>query len=275
VKQVHAVDAAGVHPLLLAIGSERYVPYRPTDRPAELLTQANAILGQGQLSLAKYLWILDGGSEPNLDIHEIAEFFQAMLRRVDWTRDLHFQTCTTIDTLDYSGDGFNTGSKLVIAAAGPARRDLPRELPAISSLPPGFHGPRVVLPGILAISGPAYPVRPAGVRQPDPAVEELTLALRGNAEVNAFPLVVVVDDSEFVARTLNNFLWVTFTRSNPAVDISGVEAFTENRHWGCRGSLLIDARLKPHHAPPLEVPPEVSAKIDAIAARGGVLARYL
>ena len=275
VKQVHAVDAAGVHPLLLAIGSERYVPYRPTDRPAELLTQANAILGQGQLSLAKYLWILDGGSEPNLDIHEIAEFFQAMLRRVDWQRDLHFQTCTTIDTLDYSGDGFNTGSKLVIAAAGPSRRELPREVPAIGSLPAGFHSPRVVMPGILALSGPGYPVRPPGKRQPDPAVEELAQALRGNAAVNAFPLVVIADDSEFVARTLNNFLWVTFTRSNPAVDISGVDSFTENRHWGCRGSLIVDARLKPHHAPPLEVPAEVNAKIDAIAARGGVLARYL
>ncbi|MEL6804033.1 MAG: UbiD family decarboxylase, partial [Bacteroidota bacterium] len=39
---MHAVDAAGVHPLLLAIGSERYVPYG--DRyPQELLTVANAV----------------------------------------------------------------------------------------------------------------------------------------------------------------------------------------------------------------------------------------
>jgi 4-hydroxy-3-polyprenylbenzoate decarboxylase len=29
VRAVHAVDAAGVHPLLLAIGSERYTPYAP------------------------------------------------------------------------------------------------------------------------------------------------------------------------------------------------------------------------------------------------------
>jgi 4-hydroxy-3-polyprenylbenzoate decarboxylase len=275
VKQVHAVDAAGVHPLLLAIGSERYVPYRPTDRPAELLTQANAILGQGQLSLAKYLWILDGGSEPNLDIHHIAEFFQAMLRRVDWQRDLHFQTCTTIDTLDYSGDGFNTGSKLVIAAAGPSRRELPKDVPAIGQLPAGFHSPQVAQPGILAISGPAYPTRTPGARSPDEAVEGLARAFRDNPAVKGFPLIVIVDDSEFVAATLNNFLWVTFTRSNPAVDISGVDSFTENKHWGCRGSLIIDARLKPHHAPPLEVPPEVLAKVDAMAARGGALARWL
>ena len=44
VKEVNAVDASGVHPLLLAIGSERYVPYQKNERPQELLTQANAIL---------------------------------------------------------------------------------------------------------------------------------------------------------------------------------------------------------------------------------------
>ncbi|MEZ6125501.1 MAG: UbiD family decarboxylase [Planctomycetaceae bacterium] len=54
VHAVHAVDESGVHPLLLAIGSERYVPYAAQRQPMELLTNANAILGQGQLSLAKY-----------------------------------------------------------------------------------------------------------------------------------------------------------------------------------------------------------------------------
>src|SRR5262245_42488602 len=117
VKAVHAVDAAGVHPLLLAIGSERYVPYCER-KPQELLTLANAILGQGQLSLAKYLLIIAQEDDPTLDIHDIPRFFQHLLRRVDWRTDLHFQTCTTIDTLDYSGTGLNEGSKVVIAAAG-------------------------------------------------------------------------------------------------------------------------------------------------------------
>ncbi|MFM7738999.1 MAG: 3-octaprenyl-4-hydroxybenzoate carboxy-lyase, partial [Planctomycetota bacterium] len=165
--------------------------------------------------------------------------------------------------------------KLVIAAAGSGRRELPTEVPAIGQMPSGFHSPRVAQPGILAISGPAYPTRPPGVRSPDEAVENLAISLRDNIAVKAFPLIVVVDDSQFVAATLNNFLWVTFTRSNPAVDISGVDSFTENKHWGCRGSLIIDARLKPHHAPPLEVPAEVLSKVDAIAARGGALARWL
>jgi 4-hydroxy-3-polyprenylbenzoate decarboxylase len=74
-----------------------------------------------------------------------------------------------------------------------------------------------------------------------------------------------------VARDLQNFLWVTFTRSNPAVDIDGVESFTEDKHWGCHGSLVIDARLKPHHAPPLVEDPEVTRRVDQLAAPGGPL----
>src|SRR2546425_7172727 len=144
---VHAVDAAGVHPLLLAIGSERYVPYAERRRPQELLTCANAILGQGQLSLAKYLLIVAHEDDPQLDIHDIPAFFKHLLERVDWRTDLHFQTCTTIDTLDYSGSGFNEGSKVVIATVGPARRTLPAALPAGWSFAPGVGGPRGGLPG--------------------------------------------------------------------------------------------------------------------------------
>ena len=73
---MHAVDAAGVHPLLLAIGSERYMPYAARNRPQELLTSANAILGQGQLSLAKYLFIVAREDDPDLDIHDIPAFLR-------------------------------------------------------------------------------------------------------------------------------------------------------------------------------------------------------
>jgi 4-hydroxy-3-polyprenylbenzoate decarboxylase len=136
VSSVHAVDASGVHPLLLAVGSERYLPWKRADRPAELLTQAAAILGQGQLSLAKYLFIVAGGDAPGLDAHDVRPFLAHLLARADWRRDCHFHTETTIDTLDYSGTGFNAGSKLVVAARGPAIRELPVSLPAGPSLPP-------------------------------------------------------------------------------------------------------------------------------------------
>ena len=81
------------------------------------------------MSLAKYLLIVAKEDDPGLDIHDIAAFLRHLLERVDWANDLHFQTRTTIDTLDYSGHGLNQGSKVVIAAAGPRRRDLPLDIP--------------------------------------------------------------------------------------------------------------------------------------------------
>jgi 4-hydroxy-3-polyprenylbenzoate decarboxylase len=84
-------------------------------------------------------------------------------------------------------------------------------------------------------------------------------------------LIVIVDDSEFTARQLKNFLWVVYTRSNPASDIHGIGSFTEQKHWGCRGSLVIDARIKPNHAPPLIEDPETTRRVDQLAAPNGPL----
>jgi 4-hydroxy-3-polyprenylbenzoate decarboxylase len=259
VKAVHAVDASGVHPLLLAIGSERYLPYRPRTSPEELLTQANAILGFGQMSLAKVVMICAQEDAPQLDVQDIPAMFAHVLARIDFRRDLHFQTRTTIDTLDYSGESLNRGSKLVMAAVGEPVRQLAKELPSFT-LPEGFSEPRVVWPGILAVKAPRY------------AREDLRRFCASFSGLEGFPLIVLVDDSEFAARSENNFLWVTFTRMNPALDIDGVGAFTEHKHWGCTGSLVIDARRKPHHAPPLIEDPEVTRRVDALAAHGGPLA---
>jgi 4-hydroxy-3-polyprenylbenzoate decarboxylase len=288
VTSVHAVDASGVHPLLLAVGSERYLPWRSADRPAELLTQASAILGQGQLSLAKYLFIVAARDAPGLDAHDVRPFLGHLLERADWRRDCHFHTETTIDTLDYSGSGFNVGSKLVVAARGPTIRALPHEVPAATSLPDGFSKPRVCLPGVLAIEGPRIEPRPRLEAPSDSVIWEqaatapwaaaigrLTTAIGPEHPLRAWPLVVVVDDADFTAASLENFLWVTFTRSNPAADVHGVEAFTHQKHWGCRGPLVIDARLKPHHAPPVEEDPTVSARVDELCKRGGPLAGLL
>jgi 4-hydroxy-3-polyprenylbenzoate decarboxylase len=269
---VHAVDAAGVHPLLLAMGSERYVPYAETRKPQELLTTANAILGQGQLSLAKYLFIVAKEDDPNLDTHDIPAFFRHVLERADWATDLHFQTRTTIDTLDYSaGMGLNAGSKLVVAAAGPKRRELGTTIPADLKLPDGFTEPRMALPGVLVVRGPRSGGRNE-ITDEDPDITRLTAALTTDSpQLKTLPLVVVVDDSEFVARDAGNFLWVTFTRSDPASDVHGVGAFVRRKHWGCRGPLVIDARLKPHMPPPLEEDPAVSKRVDALGAPGGPL----
>jgi 4-hydroxy-3-polyprenylbenzoate decarboxylase len=271
-----------VHPLLLAIGSERYIPYAAVRKPRELLTLANAILGQGQLSLAKYLFLAAREDDPELDIHDIAAFFRHILERFDPEVDLHFQTRTTMDTLDYSaGMGLNAGSKVVVAAAGPKRRSLAKELPAGLKLPDGYKLPRVVLPGVLAIGGP--PLVGIGATAERQAADlELRRLLQGEHGLEAavqydpkllegFPLIVVVDDSQFTAANLSNWLWVAFTRSDPANDIRGVREFVDRKHWGCRGPLVIDARIKPYMAPPLEEDPKITKRVDELFGRGGPL----
>jgi 3-polyprenyl-4-hydroxybenzoate decarboxylase and related decarboxylases len=263
---VHAVDAAGVHPLLFAIGSERYTPYLRTDRPQEILTIANQILGKNQLSLAKYLFISAYQDDPALDIHDVPRFLRHILERIDFSRDLHFHTETTIDTLDYSGDGLNAGSKVVFAAAGSRKRELATALPDRFSLPQPFQQCRLALPGILAVEAPSF----TEYDRESAAVDRWCAEVR-DKEFDGIQLLVLCDDAVFTAATVANLVWVTFTRSNPSHDIYGVNSFTRYKHWGCKGPLIIDARKKPHHAPELIKDPAIEKRVDALGAEGGPL----
>jgi len=267
VRGVHAVDVAGVHPLLLAVGSERYTPYLKPNRPQELLTQANAILGQGQMSLAKYLFIIDGNDPNAPSLYDLEAFFQWVFERIDFSNDLHFHTKTTIDTLDYSGEGWNQGSKLVIPINGAKRRDLLTSIPGDLRLGPDLHHPKLCSPGSIAIETKL---------SLDAAVEQITAPMSSQKDLaKQIAIITLVDDSTFTSRCFNNWIWVAFTRSNPAIDLRGVGEKTFHKHWSCSGPLILDARVKPHHAPPLIESPEVSKKIDALAAQGGPLAKYL
>jgi 4-hydroxy-3-polyprenylbenzoate decarboxylase len=258
-KEVHAVDAAGVHPLLLAIGSERYTPYSQTKHPAEILTIANHALGTGQLSLAKFLFIT--ADETNqLSTHNIEAYFQYILERINLARDIHFYTKTSMDTLDYSGDGLNTGSKVVIAAYGDVKRKLASQIPSCFN----EWKTAMIMPGVVALQLNQY-------HSPQQTLHEMNLLndkLKLNLdELTGIPLIIVCDDANFTAQTLNNFVWVAFTRCNPSHDIHGIAAFTENKHWGCNGPMIIDARIKPHHAPVLQKEEAVERRVDEILAK--------
>ncbi|MEY4480178.1 MAG: hypothetical protein RLZZ267_856 [Bacillota bacterium] len=265
VKEVHAVDAAGVHPLLFAIGSERYTPYTKVKQPAEILTLANRILGTGQLSLAKYLFITAEENEV-LDTHDEQAFLAYILERIDLRRDLHFQTHTTIDTLDYSGTGLNQGSKVIIAAYGDKKRTLAEQVPDALTKAGVFTDAQLVMPGVVAVSGPAFTTYEQAERE----IAAFTSTLESQGDLSGCPLLIVCDDSSFVQETLANFLWVTFTRSNPSHDMHGVNSYYENKHWGC-DNLIIDARIKPHHAPPLLADPHVAANMQRLFKPGASL----
>lgn len=265
VKEVHAVDAAGVHPLLFAIGSERYTPYQRVKQPTEILTLANRILGTGQLSLAKYLFITAEESQA-LDSHDIVGFMNYILERMDLRRDIHFYTNTTIDTLDYSGTGLNSGSKVVLAAYGDKKRELCREVPEVLKELRGFKNARLVMPGVVAIQGSAF----ADYETAQQELKGLSEAIAEKGPLETCPMIILCDDSTFLSETIHNFLWATFTRSNPSHDIYGVNSSYENKHWAC-DNMMIDARIKPHQAPPLIPDPAVEKNIERVFAKGGSL----
>ena len=270
-REVHAVDAAGVHPLLLAIGSERYTPYTPTKQPAEILTIANHILGTGQLSLAKFLFITAADNN-NLSTNDIEGYFNYFLQRINLKRDIHFYTNTTIDTLDYSGESLNSGSKVVLAAYGEPIRALSSVIPDAFNNLSSFENPKMVMHGVIALQTKAFSNYEAAKKEMEIINNQCTII---NDQLKNIPIIIVCDSSDFVSETLNNFLWVTFTRCNPSHDMYGIDSFTENKHWGCNGPLVFDARIKPHHAPPVEKDAAIEKNIDRFFEKDGSLYNVL
>lgn len=261
VKEVHAVDAAGVHPLLLAIGSERYTPFLDNKAPAELLTIANHILGTGQLSLAKFVWITAPQTKKGeqLSTHNVPAFFKYMMERMDLKRDVHFYTKTTMDTLDYSGEGLNEGSKVVMAAYGDPKRTLCETVPSLISN--HLENATCVMPGVIAINAQNNSIS---------SIQEKLKGL-GDALLNqeGVFMLVITEDATWMAANIQNFLWAGFTRVNPSHDIDGVDAFVEHKHWGCQGPMIFDATIKKHHAPPVLKDATVEKRVDAILAKYG------
>jgi 4-hydroxy-3-polyprenylbenzoate decarboxylase len=262
-KEVHAVDAAGVHPLLLAIGSERYTPFLENKKPAEILTIANHILGTGQLSLAKFVWITAEAKKSKgdrvIDVNNIPEFLAYMLSRMDFSNDLHFYTNTTMDTLDYSGDGLNSGSKLVLAAYGDVRRKLATTIPEnIKALNANAS---LIMPGVIAVN--------AGAATIHSIQEKLKGQGENLLEQDGIAMIIITEDASWMAAEFNNFIWAAFTRTNPSKDIEGVDSYINNKHWGCKGPLIFDATIKKHHAPAVVKDNEVEKKVSAILSKYG------
>ena len=257
-KEVHAVDAAGVHPLLLAIGSERYTPFLQNKKPAEILTIANHILGTGQLSLAKFVFITADDTN-QISTHQIPAYLKFLLERIDLASDIHFYTKTTMDTLDYSGENLNAGSKVVIAAYGDVKRSL------ASSVPEEIHqlnaNAKLILPGIIALD--AALINTKGLQE--------KLKGQGANLLNELGVVmfILTENPTWMAEDSNNFLWACFTRTNPSHDMEGVDSFIDQKHWGSNGPLIFDATIKKHHAPPVVKNAAIEKKVDVLLSKYG------
>jgi 3-polyprenyl-4-hydroxybenzoate decarboxylase len=201
----------------------------------EMLSAGFRILGEGQLSLTKFLLLTDTPQ----DLHDFKSLFEHILARVDWQRDLFILSQTAFDTLDYASGKINYGSKAILMGSGEAKRELAYTFSG--ELPTGIRAADAYCGGCLVVEGETY--------QSD---KELADRIARSGQFDDWQMVIIHDHIEY-ARSTEQFLWATWTRFNPSTDIHAKEITTKNNHIGYTAPIVIDARMKPWY--PAEVEP--------------------
>jgi UbiD family decarboxylase len=232
VRDLWTYGETGFHSLCAAVVRERY--------GREALVSGFRILGEGQLSLTKFLILTDTPQ----DLSDFKTLFEHVLKRVRWERDLFIFSNVSMDTLDYTSGVVNEGSKAILLGLGDAVRDVPREFRGM--LPAGVSRAEVFCGGCLVVEGLPY-------------AQEAGQAAR-LAREEAFkdwPLVILHDDAG-VAHSTENFLWATWTRFEPASDIHAAETTVRRHHLAYRAPVIIDARMKPGYPAELVVRPDIA-----------------
>jgi len=239
VRQLKTFGETGFHCLAAARVMDRY--------PREAFAAGLRILGEGQLSLTKFLVLTDG----DIDVNDFAELWPHVLERVDWRKDLFIFANVSQDTLDYTGPSVNKGSKAMLMGLG---KEPLRALPETFSgtLPDVLSQPKVFLPGTLVVQGPDY--------ESSPDLPAQTAGWHGLAE---WPVIILVDDSHAATLNMQEFLWTFFTRFEPAADIHGAKQSVVRYHVGLESPIVFDCRMKPWYTDILEVDPGTKQKVDA------------
>lgn len=237
VRDLWSYGETGYHSLSAAVVEERY--------KREALVSAFRILGEGQLSLTKFLLLVD---RP-VDLSEFPAVLQHVLERCDFETDLFVFANLSMDTLDYAGPRLNEGSKGVLVGLGEKRRELPTDFTGQPSRL--ARDVRVFCPGCLVVEGPPHDEEPGAAAKlvADPAFAD-------------WPLLVLSDDAERAARSSINFLWSTFTRFDPAADIHSRGSELALNHVVRKAPVLIDARMKAPYPEELFCDPDTAARVD-------------
>ena len=236
VKDLWSYGETGFHSLAAAVVKERYA--------REALGAGFRILGEGQLSLTKFLLLTD---KPQ-DLRDFKSLFEHILARVEWHRDLFIFSQTAFDTLDYASGKINHGSKAILMGTGDAKRELAREFRG--ELPSGIRRAEPFCAGCLVVEGPGY--------EEDP---DLASRIAKSGSFDDWQLVVIHDNAGF-ARSTDKFLWATWTRFNPATDIHAKEVTVKNNHIGYTAPIVIDARMKPWYPAEVEVRDDIKKLVD-------------
>ncbi len=240
VSSVWAYDDAGVHPLAAAVIKERY--------PKEAFMAGMRILGEGQLSLTKFLMITDNP----IPLKQFRPLLVHILERADFRSDLFVFSGVSQDTLDYTSGKLNEGSKAILMGLGSKRFELQRAQ-AADLVHPVFRNQRVYTPGALVVEGPPW-------RQRDGIAE---LLLKEKA-VKPFRMVFLVDDASECVRSDESFLWTVFTRFEPASDIYSCQSEAEKFHVRLSAPVVIDCRMKPWYPPLVQPSSETVARVDSL-----------
>jgi 3-polyprenyl-4-hydroxybenzoate decarboxylase len=228
----------GYHSLAAAVVRQRY--------RREAMASAFRILGEGQLSLTKFLLVVDR----EMDLRDFRSTLQHVLERTRPETDLYVFSNLSMDTLDYTGPEVNLGSKGVLLGVGEAVRALPSEFSA-PELPVGVGEVIPYCPGCLVVGAPAWNDEPdAGTRfAAHPAFAE-------------WPMVILTDEPRRAVASDMNFLWTTFTRFEPAADIHAAATSVRRHHLSYQLPLVIDARMKPPYPEELHCDPDTAALVD-------------
>lgn len=239
VRQLKTYGETGFHCLAAAKVSDRY--------PREAFAAGLRILGEGQLSLTKFLIATDG----ELDVADFPKLWKHVLERIEWDRDLFVFANVSQDTLDYTGPSVNKGSKAMMMGLGKEKkRELPGEFN--KTLPPDCTKPVVYLPGTLVIQGKPYAEAP-----------ELARKIAQWPDLANWPVILLVDSTSEATVSLQEFLWTFFTRFEPAADIHAAGQTINRFHVGLEPPIVFDCRMKPWYTDVLEVDPETKKLVDS------------
>jgi 4-hydroxybenzoate decarboxylase subunit C len=227
VRDLWSYGETGFHSLASAVVQERYF--------REALSAGFRILGEGQLTLTKFLLLTDTPQ----DLRDFKSLFEHILARVEWHRDLFIFSQTAFDTLDYASGKINHGSKAILMGLGDPKRELKREFKG--ELPANITAAEPFCGGCLVLQGTDYD-----------SDYELGEHIARSEKFDEWQIVIIHDKIEY-AKSTEKFLWATWTRFNPATDITAKEITTKNNHIAYMAPIVIDARMKPWY--PKEVEP--------------------
>ena len=236
VRDLWSYGETGFHSLAAAVVQERY--------GREALSAGFRILGEGQLTLTKFLLLTDRLQ----NLRDFKSLFEHILERTEWQRDLHIFSQTAFDTLDYASGKVNYGSKAILMGTGEAKRELTRKFRG--DLPNGIERIEIFCGGCLVIKGPSYEVE-----------KNLGERIARSGAFDDWQIVVLHDDAE-VAKATDKFLWATWTRFDPANDIYAREVSLKNNHIGYTSPIVIDARMKPWYPKEVVVRDDIAKMVD-------------